>query len=129
MCPRSPGLAPRSLAGYLLKNSLVVGAEDGPARRNPQHPTALYEMVFLALLWVSLAVIHQTRIRRQSPPRAGALFRQFMVAYLSFRLLVELLKPRQPLVLGLSAIQATCVLALLYYGWLWFRLRRTDAAP
>lgn len=95
----------------------------------PQHPTALYEMVFLALLWVSLAMIQQTRIRRESPSRPGALFRQFMVAYLSFRLLVELLKPRQPLVLGLSAIQATCVLALLYYGWLWFRLRRTDASP
>ena len=94
----------------------------------PQHPTALYEMVFLALLWLCLVLIHETRIRRQSPPPAGAFFRQFMVAYLSFRLLVDFLKPRQPIVLGLSAIQATCVFALLYYGWLWFGLRRIDAA-
>jgi prolipoprotein diacylglyceryltransferase len=45
----------------------------------------------------------------------GDAFKLFMVAYLSFRLLCDFLKPYPRLFLGLGGIQWACVLVLLYY--------------
>jgi prolipoprotein diacylglyceryltransferase len=78
---------------------------DGVAR----HPTQIYEMVFLMLLG---AVLVSVRTRM---PREGDLFRLFMVAYMSFRFVVDFLKPGVPLA-GLTAIQWACAAALLYYS-------------
>ena len=46
----------------------------------------------------------------------GDAFKLFMVAYLSFRLLCDFLKPYPRLFLGLGGIQWACVLVLLYYS-------------
>lgn len=49
--------------------------------------------------------------------REGDQFRLFMVLYLSFRLLIESIKPMPFAYLGLiSGIQVLCILGLLYYG-------------
>jgi len=53
-----------------------------------------------------------------------------MVAYLSFRLLCDFLKPYPRIFLGLGGIQWACVLILLYYSrdvarW----LRRSNSDP
>lgn len=74
----------------------------------PRHPTALYEIAFLALLGVALA--------RARFARNGDRFRAFMVAYLAFRFVVEFLKPVPFAYFGaLSGLQLLCVAGLAYY--------------
>ena len=56
-----------------------------------------------------------------------------MVAYLSFRLLCDFLKPYPRILLGLGGIQWACVLLLLYYSpdvarWLRLSHPRSQAA-
>ena len=46
----------------------------------------------------------------------GDAFKLFMVAYMSFRLLCDFIKPYPRLFLGLGGIQWACVLILLYYS-------------
>ena len=74
----------------------------------PRHPTALYEIVFLAVLGVGLA--------RWRPARDGDRFKAFMVAYLGWRLVIEAWKTQPFPWLGLSGIQLLCVLGLLWYA-------------
>lgn len=75
-----------------------------------RHPVALYEIAFLALLWVSLAAIE-----RQYSFSEGARFKLFMIAYLVFRFLLDFIKPTDPLLAGFSAIQWACLAGLWYY--------------
>lgn len=91
----------------------AVDFGDGVGR----HPTQLYEIVFLVVLAIVLALF-----ARRARPR-GDLFTAFMVGYLGFRLLVDGLKPAPRLVLGLSAIQWVALAGLAYYapaiyGWI-----------
>jgi phosphatidylglycerol---prolipoprotein diacylglyceryl transferase len=50
------------------------------------------------------------------PLLPGDAFKFFMVAYLSFRLLCDFLKPYPRILLGLGGIQWACILILLYYS-------------
>ena len=75
----------------------------------PRHPTQLYEIAFLAALAAVLAAAPAVF------DRVGDRFRVFMIGYLGFRLLVDMIKPDPPLAFGLSAIQWSCVATLLYY--------------
>ncbi len=68
----------------------------------PRHPTQLYELAFLLLLAAALT----WRGRRPHPQ--GQLFRIFMAAYLSWRFLIDFIKP-QPHVHGLNMIQWACL--------------------
>ena len=79
-----------------------VNFGDGVAR----HPTQLYEILFL----IALAVILQRYNQRLHPE--GATFHLFLAAYLSWRLLIDFIKP-QPLIYGLNLIQWACVAGLL----------------
>lgn len=72
----------------------------------PRHPTQLYEFVFLALLAV---LLYRWNAK---PHREGLIFRAFMAAYLTWRLLIDFIKP-QPLVHGLNMIQWACIAGLL----------------
>jgi prolipoprotein diacylglyceryltransferase len=47
---------------------------------------------------------------------AGDTFKLFMLAYMSFRLLADFIKPYPRILLGLGGIQWACVLILLYYS-------------
>jgi phosphatidylglycerol---prolipoprotein diacylglyceryl transferase len=112
----------------------------------PRHPTQLYEIAFLlalipilyrVLIKVSLenrnvilseAGTQRSEVPAQSkdpylrhepvPPRflPGDAFKLFMVAYMSFRLLCDFIKPYPRIFLGLGGIQWACVLILLYYS-------------
>jgi phosphatidylglycerol---prolipoprotein diacylglyceryl transferase len=76
----------------------------------PRHPTQLYEVIVLIALAVWLA-------RAERRPHAnGDLFKQFMVGYLGLRVVVDFLKPGVALFAGLTAIQWTALLTLLYYS-------------
>ena len=80
----------------------AVDFGDGIAR----HPTQAYEILFLCILGVVLRWV------ANRPHANGSLFRLFMAAYLSWRLLIDFLKP-QPLVGGMNLIQWACILGLL----------------
>lgn len=76
----------------------------------PRHPTQLYEIAFLLGLFAFL------RWQGPSLTRPGDRFRLFLIGYLSFRLLVEFIKPLFFDYGGLSGLQWLCVLGLLYYA-------------
>lgn len=77
----------------------------------PRHPAPLYEILFLAVLG---AVLWR---RRDRFAREGDAFRLFLAAYLTFRLLLDFLKPMPTAYLGLlSGLQLLCVAGLLYYA-------------
>lgn len=94
---------------YGVETSLPwgMGLGDGLTR----HPVALYEIVFLLLLWAMLHKLQNTYTLHN-----GALFKLFMIAYLLFRFIIEFIKPHYTLGIGLSSIQVACVLGLLYYA-------------
>jgi phosphatidylglycerol:prolipoprotein diacylglycerol transferase len=74
-----------------------------------RHPTQLYEVAFLALLY-ALMVRLAGRLSV-----VGDQFKLFMVAYMTFRLAVEFVKPAVSIG-GLSAIQWACLATLAYYA-------------
>jgi prolipoprotein diacylglyceryltransferase len=102
----------------------------------PRHPTQLYEIIFLVLLAPILyrnlkrsvipsgAATQRSEVTAQSSDlfatsnatQAGDVFKLFMVAYLSFRLLCDFIKPYPRPLLGLGGIQWACVVMLLYYS-------------
>ena len=72
-----------------------------------RHPTQLYEAVFLiGLAWL----LWRLKFRLQ-----GDLFRAFMVSYLVWRLLIDVVKPEVKWY-GLSTIQVSCLLGLMYFA-------------
>ncbi len=92
--------------GILTDSFLGMDLGDGLKR----HPTALYEIFFLAILWFFLRQWEQSKDRKP-----GLLFMLFMVVYLSYRLLVGFIQPKVEILLGLGAIQLACLLGLTYY--------------
>lgn len=75
-----------------------------------RHPTALYELLFLLLLWVTLRAF-RTRFDFQE----GALFKLFMVAYLLYRFSVAFIQPVKAWFGGLGTLQLACIMGILYY--------------
>lgn len=106
---------------YGLHTTLPWGVDFGDG---PRHPTQLYESAFMLLLAVALALFWRWR-RDHHRAVPGELFRLFMLAYLSFRFLIEFIKPRYHPYLGLSMIQLACLAAILLTIW---NLRRGRAA-
>ncbi len=74
-----------------------------------RHPTQLYEIVFLVGLLLYL------RYRQRKPMQQGDLFRFFMICYLGFRWAIDFIKPDFHPLLGMSAIQISCLFGLVYY--------------
>ncbi len=75
----------------------------------PRHPTQLYEAI-------ALAVFAPVLFRMARRPHVnGDVFKLFMVGYLTFRLLVDFVKP-EPSLAGLSAIQWTALAVLAAYA-------------
>jgi prolipoprotein diacylglyceryltransferase len=92
---------------YGAPTALGWGVDFGDGLR--RHPVQLYEIAFLLpLAWL-------LKRRFDQPHREGDIFKLFMIAYLSFRLLVEFLKPGMALG-GLTAIQWACFGALIHYS-------------
>lgn len=98
------GLSDRT---YGVATTLPWGVDfgDGISR----HPTQLYEIIFLLGLVIFL------KIRSYYHCQSGDLFKFYMIAYLSFRLLVDFIKPNFYLLLGFSPIQLACIGGILYY--------------
>lgn len=75
-----------------------------------RHPVALYEIIFLSLLFWGFRILRQ---RVQLPE--GYLFQLFMIMYFGFRFLIEFIKPNVFFTFGLSSIQWLCLVCWLYY--------------
>jgi phosphatidylglycerol:prolipoprotein diacylglycerol transferase len=94
---------------YGLTTSSFTGIDlgDGLLR----HPVTLYEMAFLILLWVGLV-----KTASKFSLVNGAKFKLFMISYMLFRFVLDFFKPHYTFSIGLSTIQITCILCLLYYA-------------
>ncbi len=75
-----------------------------------RHPTSLYELVFLVILFLSLKWLQKYRELQN-----GDLFKWFMILYFGFRFCIEFIKPNVFFVFGLSTIQILCVVCWFYY--------------
>ncbi|GAB1856218.1 prolipoprotein diacylglyceryl transferase [Flavobacteriaceae bacterium MHTCC 0001] len=93
---------------YGKTTSFFMGMDlgDGVLR----HPTSLYELVFLILLFFGLK-----QVQNKATLKNGDLFKWFMVLYFGFRFCIEFLKPNVFFVFGLSTIQILCVVCWVYY--------------
>jgi phosphatidylglycerol:prolipoprotein diacylglycerol transferase len=76
-----------------------------------RHPTALYEILFLGILWVILVII-----KKKTKLKEGILFRLFIMSYFTFRLLVDFLKPAPLAIAGYTPIQIVCLVFALWYA-------------
>jgi phosphatidylglycerol---prolipoprotein diacylglyceryl transferase len=88
-----------------------------------RHPTQLYEILFLAAL---ITVLRLVSLR---PHRDGDVFRLFMAGYAAWRLALGFIQPGFA-ILGLTAIQWSCLFVLVFYADQLPRLIRTaEATP
>jgi len=76
-----------------------------------RHPVALYEIFFLFYTWVFLILIE-----KKYQLNDGARFKIFMILYLTFRFMLDFIKPHFTYSIGLSTIQLTCLAGLIYYA-------------
>lgn len=76
-----------------------------------RHPVALYEIVFLLLLWLFLRTVS-----RRYTLVSGARFQLFMIGYLLFRFSLDFIKPGYRFAFGLGSIQLACLAGLIYYA-------------
>jgi phosphatidylglycerol---prolipoprotein diacylglyceryl transferase len=92
---------------YGVATTLPWGVDFGDGIH--RHPTQIYEIIFLISLILFL------NIRRQYLYQEGDLFKFYLIAYLGFRFLVDFIKPDFRPLVGLSAIQIACLIAIFYY--------------
>ena len=93
---------------YGTETSFFMGMDLGDGLK--RHPLALYELIFLAIVFVFLKILTNKRELER-----GLLFKYFMILYFGFRFSIEFLKPNVFFVFGLSSIQILCLICFLYY--------------
>ncbi len=94
---------------YGKETHFITGMDLGDGLH--RHPTSLYEMVFLALLFVFLKK-NASGLKKEN----GLLFKVFMILYFGFRFIIECIKPNVFFISGLSSIQWICIACWTYYS-------------
>ena len=92
---------------YGIETKFFMGMNLGDGLR--RHPVALYEMIYLVLLFGLFQSIKRKELRN------GDRFKLFMVLYFLYRFVIEFLKPYQPLYLDLSSIHWSALFIFIYY--------------
>ena len=93
---------------YGVATSLPVGIDFGDGI--DRHPTQLYE---IGAIW---AIFFVTKLRAESSPvPQGWRFRSYLMGYLSWRLLVDWIKPADWEIVFLGPIQIACILGIIWY--------------
>lgn len=92
---------------YGIETKFFMGMNLGDGLK--RHPVMLYEMIYLALLFIMFQSIRNKEMRN------GDRFKLLMVLYFLFRFLVEFLKPYHSLYLNLSSIHWSAIFIWLYY--------------
>jgi phosphatidylglycerol:prolipoprotein diacylglycerol transferase len=93
---------------YGTPTSFIAGMNLGDGLK--RHPIALYELLFLTLLFIFLKKLY-----RDNTLENGLLFKFFMLSYFGFRFLIEFIKPNMFFTFGLSSIQWLCIVCFVYY--------------
>lgn len=93
---------------YGTETHLFTGMNLGDGKM--RHPVTLYEIAFLVLLWI---LLKQTEKKYELAN--GLRFKLFMIAYCIFRFVLDFIKPHYTFSIGLSTIQITALLGLVYY--------------
>lgn len=84
-----------------------------------RHPVALYEIVFLVILWIGLKGV----LRKKKYP-SGFIFQLFMLSYFMFRFFLDFIKPKVEIAGSLGTIQIVCAGVIIYYI---FKIKKTKA--
>lgn len=95
---------------YGIETTFFTGMNLGDGKL--RHPIALYEMVFLALLFIFFKWYEK---HRNSNYSNGDAFKLFMWLYFGFRFITEFLKPYNPIFLDLSIIHWCVIFLYIYY--------------
>ncbi|WP_316772103.1 prolipoprotein diacylglyceryl transferase [Pedobacter frigiditerrae] len=90
-----------------IKTNFFMGMDLGDGIK--RHPVALYEMIYLVLLFIIFQAIKSKKLLN------GDRFKLFMVLYFLYRFLIEFIKPYQSLFLNLSSIHWSAIFIFLYY--------------
>jgi phosphatidylglycerol---prolipoprotein diacylglyceryl transferase len=98
--------------GTVTNFFLGMNLGDGQLR----HPVTLYEIAFLVFLWMGLV-----QLEKKYQLAEGLRFKFFMTGYVAFRFMLDFVKPHYTFSFGLSTIQITCVVGLLYYLVVWLQ--------
>ncbi len=91
-------------------------AWDDPAA--PRHPTQLYEAAFHVSMAALVAWLGRRGLFR------GQLVKLYILAYLAYRFVTEMLRPEARVWLGLTGYQAAALALAPLFVWLWLRDRR-----
>lgn len=91
-----------------VESSLPWAMDLGDGLR--RHPTALYEILFLALLWIVIIMLE-----RKFTFVSGSRFKLFMVAYLMYRFAVGFIQPGWKTSFGMSTLQMASIIGFIYY--------------
>lgn len=102
---------------YGSETELITGMDLGDGLQ--RHPIALYEIIFLLVLFVILGKVQKITLQRD-----GLLFKIFMFSYFGFRFCVEFIKPNTFFFYGLSSIQWLCIICWLYYIPLFLKVKK-----
>jgi phosphatidylglycerol---prolipoprotein diacylglyceryl transferase len=94
---------------YGTETTFFAGMDLGDGLQ--RHPIALYELLFLAALFIVIR-----NLRKKGTTESGDLFRLFMISYFTFRFCIEFIKPNVFHFLGLSSIQWLALICLAYYA-------------
>jgi len=94
---------------YGLATSLPWGVDFGDHVH--RHPTQLYESLFVLVLGTIVLLASH---RAQPAWLAGRAFRLFLLGYFTFRFGIEFIKPREPLIGPLSAIQLASLVGVAF---------------
>ncbi len=74
-----------------------------------RHPTQLYEILFLIVLGIFVLWLQKRNLQ------PGVLFKVFMIAYVTFRFVVQFIKPTPHLYFGLDAVQIVALGVIAFY--------------
>lgn len=75
-----------------------------------RHPTNLYEISFLLFTWIWIYLLEKRFLLSN-----GSRFKLFLCSYFIFRFIIEFIKPVHPFLFGLSSIQITSFIGIIYY--------------
>ncbi len=84
-----------------------------------RHPTQLYESLFMLVMFIYLEII-----KDKQNIKPGELFNRLMMAYFSFRFLIEFIRVNQVIYGGLTSFQIISIVVIIYLnrqrlvGWL-----------
>lgn len=93
---------------YGSPTNIFLGMDLGDGKL--RHPVALYEIIFLIILWLLLFFI-ESIVKLQN----GAKFKLFLFSYFVFRFCCDFIKPEPVVLFGLTTIQLTSLLGMAWY--------------